>query len=182
MRILGVIARVDGGSPRLEFRNEGAEPVAVTLVALQPIPALMPSDLISRRALDYGRGNHPMSVNDGGAGPCLMFHPRLEIPAGESWQSTQDRQGFNSNPQAASASEWLEQGLALVVPPGDERVVRIHVDLDPQQREQDQVAPSFFVIRRAENGGFTEFFSIMGSLQGQPSLLESLLESRRHGA
>jgi hypothetical protein len=62
-----------------------------------------------------------------------------------------------------------------------EAVIRIRIDLDPPQAEQDQPAPSFYVIR-AENGRITEFFPLQGSLQGQPSLLDALLDSRQHGS
>jgi hypothetical protein len=169
MRVLGLVARIDRGRPQLELRNEGLEPVTVTKVALQRISKReVASALMARGGIDYGKG------------PFLMFPSNLTIPADESWQSGQNGRGFSSNPEADSASEWLEQAQRFIVASTEEVVIRIHVDLDPPQQERDQVAPSFFVVRR-HDGQITDFFALQGSLQGQPSMLDALLENRRHG-
>jgi hypothetical protein len=155
MRTVSVTARIDSGRPCLEVRNEGPEPIVVTMVKLQ-------------------RGN-------AGAGPFLQFNPKLSIKAGESWQSSDNRGRFISNPPGDAVSRWLEHGLRLILGPSEEAVIGILIDLEPPQGEEDQIGPSFFVVR-LRNGQFTECFPLMGSLQGESSLLEALLESRRHGA
>lgn len=155
MRILSLDVGLDSGRPWLALRNEGSEPVRVLMVALQ-------------------RGN-------AGPSPYILFSPPLCIGAGGSCWSSDASGRFNSNPPAVTFSEWLIQGLRGVLQHNEEAVIRVHVDLEPPQAERDQLAPSFFVVR-AEDNLVTAFFPLQGSLQGQPSLLDALLESRRHGA
>jgi hypothetical protein len=154
MRALSLLGRIDSGRPQLELRNEGPEPVRVTNVALQRIGGRdVVSILLARGGNDYGRGS------------LLMFPSKLTISPGDSWRP---------------ASESLERALRATVASTEEVVIRIHLDLDPPERECDHVAPSFFVVG-AQNGEFVEFSSLQGSLQGQPSMLDALLEDRRHG-
>ncbi len=155
MRIVSLTVGIDSEGPWLALQNDGSEQVRVTLIALQ-------------------RGN-------AGAGPYLLFNPDMQIAAGEPWQSTHVEGRFTSNPSADSASQWLHQALRRIVGPNEEAVIRVRVDLEPPHGDRDQLAPSFFVVRM-QNSQLTEFFPLLGSLQGQPSLLEALLESRRHGA
>ncbi|MGO9269370.1 MAG: hypothetical protein ACLQOO_03775 [Terriglobia bacterium] len=84
--------------------------------------------------------------------------------------------------QVDALGQSLESKLRNVLSPGEpEAVIRIRIDLDPPQADQDQPAPSFYVLR-AENGRINDLFPLQGSLQGRPSMLDALLESRRHGA
>jgi hypothetical protein len=81
-----------------------------------------------------------------------------------------------------AAGQSLDSKLRGMLKTGEhEAVIRIRVDLDPPQADRDQAAPSCYVIR-CENGRITEFFPLQGFLQGPTSLLDALLESRRHGA
>lgn len=112
----------------------------------------------------------------GEAGSCHSFAPAapLQLQPGQSSRI--------SGEQADALGQSLDFKLRSILNPGkQEAVIRIRVDLDPPQVDQDQPAPSFYVIR-AENGRINDFFPLQGSLQGQPSMLDALLESRRHGA
>jgi hypothetical protein len=165
MAILQLNVGVDIRGPWLELINDLPEPVGV-------------------RRIMFGPGS-------GGALASLGFVPALQIGPGGSWRSgdpleSHTRPEYNPgrdslNQPIHAPSEWLEEGLSAFLQGRAEEVIRIpRIDLDPPHAGPDQPDPAFYVVR-ADKGRITEFFPLQGWLQGTPSLLDALLESRRHG-